>query len=213
MLTLSVCIVISLVYYTYSRRFSVLEAKSTYFNDYILLDGDFSIDNVDSIRLDLEVFLPNALETFINDNGIIVISDNIIEHSNYYLNEKINENVRGFYRTYEGAPMIWIDAKVFNYGLFAGNTIFHEMAHYLDDVYKFSSSKELKDYYNKYALDYIPKVSVDEGYQAYNEKEYFACLFTDYTRTYENISMSEDVYIYMSDVFEKIENVNKLKNR
>jgi hypothetical protein len=210
---ISVTVTLVFIFYNWNRTFSTLESKSTYYNDYILLDGDISIEDVDNLKIDLQVFLPNTLDSFIDDNGIIVISDNIVKQANYYLYTGIDERTRGLYLLHQNRPMIWIDSKTFDYALEAGNTVFHEMAHYLDDIYDFSNAIEFRYFYDRYAIDYDPRISVDAGYQAYDKKEYFACLFTDYTRTYKNISMSKDVYVYMSDIFERVENINKLKNR
>jgi hypothetical protein len=91
-----------------------------------------------------------------------------------------------------------------------GNREIHELAHYIDDTYRFSSTDEFKKYFSLYSKDYEPRCDVTKGYQNVSEKEFFAVLYNDIMRCSDIITLNlpEDLYNYMKMVFKKTENIN-----
>lgn len=202
----------NLTFSRYESPYEEFDFLSNY--DFLYCYGDVSQDDIDSTLSDFAAWFPNTFTQFLDEDGVIFLTNDFLSMTDECLNldyDDKKDQIRGLFSSNYNRPVICINlSKPTNYDsedfmqtfvllMESSNTPIHEMAHYIGHKKGFSSTDEFKEYFTKYAADYEPRNAVIEGYQATDEKEFFAVLFTDFLRNAynENFEVPSDLKEFM----------------
>lgn len=160
--------------------------------------------DVESVIYYMEI-LNETLDSFIKDNGMLIVADNYDFFLDRYFNRTATEDKGACYFMEYGRPILIVNNEVFNddYGIIPKNLIVHEMGHYIDNKLGWiSSSGAFQDLFNRYAKDY----------QAKTHTEFFAILMENMmTGVDEDIKETypEDLYNFMIEAMRKVGEINR----
>lgn len=191
----------SLTFSSYESEYEEYSFLSNY--EFFYCYGDVKQGEIDEVLPDFPGWFPNTFPQFLEEGGVIILTDDIpgmaLECFNIDKDNFSNDAItRGFFKSVNNRPVICINLskpadydsndieKVLFWLMEASNAPIHEMAHYIDHKNGYSETDEFMEYFSRYATDYEPKSAVTKGYQATDEKEFFAVLYTDVLRNSNN---------------------------
>ena len=163
------------------------------------MDKGLLLDCSYSVYIDI---MPKTYDSFKEAGGKIIVCDdeNFADIANAY-GCRFNSSTKG---TVEGTFNVKYNNICLRYNPnTCGATELHELAHYVDSVYRFSDREEFKDLYTKYAATYISQSTTADYAVTGGIKEYFAILVSDVATTCDIslLNLPEEVCEYMKNVF------------
>ena len=178
--------------------------------------GDINNYDIRSILLRISKIYPNAFHKFLNENGVIIFTENvhtvmhkftpILRFMPLHKNE-IDYSHGGFFTIKNKRPVICINLRIPDVIVPIELIFTHKFGHYIDRKKNYSKTKKFKTFYKKHAKDYKTPCKACEGNHKKSKEEFFAVLFTDLT-LYPNDSndIPRDLKNYMQQVFDDFNN-------